>query len=95
MAASDTIIDGSFPGVERRYGVVVFSGGYPLAGLTFLIMFLLLIALTAIVPQALRRFHVPGVVSILLIAKGNIQFDEIQDIQPEAIAEIEMEEELA
>jgi len=30
-------------------------------------MFLLLIALTAIVPQILRRFHVPGVVSILLI----------------------------
>lgn len=60
-------------------------------------MFLLLIALTAIVPQALRRFHVPGVVSTLLVAKGNIQFDEIQDIQPEAIAEIEMEmeEELA
>lgn len=81
--------------MERRYGVVVFSGGYPLAGLTFLIMFLLLIALTAIIPQTLRRFHVPGVVSILLIAKGNIQFDEIQDIQPEAIAEIEMEEELA
>ena len=42
-------------------------------------MFLLLIALTAIIPQTLRRFHVPGVVSILLIAKGNIQFDEIQD----------------
>lgn len=38
-----------------------------MAGLTFLIMFLLLIALTAIVPQILRRFHVPGVVSILLI----------------------------
>jgi Kef-type K+ transport system membrane component KefB len=31
----------------------------------------------------------------LLITKGNIQFDEIWDIQPEAIAEIEMEEELA
>jgi Kef-type K+ transport system membrane component KefB len=30
-------------------------------------MFLLLIALTAIIPQMLRRFHVPGVVSILLI----------------------------
>lgn len=38
-----------------------------MAGLTFLIMFLLLIALTAIVPQGLRRFHVPGVVSILLV----------------------------
>ncbi len=38
-----------------------------MAGLTFLIMFLLLIALTAIIPQALRRLHIPGVVSILLI----------------------------
>ncbi|HOV77912.1 MAG TPA: hypothetical protein PLS24_07775, partial [Sedimentisphaerales bacterium] len=31
----------------------------------------------------------------LLITKGNIQFDEIQDIQPETIAEIELEDELA
>lgn len=65
MAASDTIIDGSFPGVERRYGVVVFSGGYPLAGLMFLMMFLLLITLTVILPQTrpgLARCVIPSVI---------------------------------
>lgn len=38
-----------------------------MAGLTFLIVFLILIALVAVVPQLLRRFHIPAVVAIMLI----------------------------
>lgn len=38
-----------------------------MAGLTFLIVFLILMALTAVVPQLLRRWHIPTVVSILLV----------------------------
>lgn len=38
-----------------------------MAGLTFLIMFLLLMTLVAIVPQLLRRFHVPAVVAMMLV----------------------------
>lgn len=38
-----------------------------MAGLTFLIVFLLLMVLVAVVPQGLRRFHIPSVVAIMLI----------------------------
>ncbi|MCG2831288.1 MAG: cation:proton antiporter [Desulfobacteraceae bacterium] len=38
-----------------------------MAGLTFLIVFLVLMALVAIVPQVLRRFHIPAVVAIMLV----------------------------
>jgi len=38
-----------------------------LAGLTFLIVFLMLMALVSVVPQILRRFHIPAVVSIMLV----------------------------
>lgn len=38
-----------------------------MAGLTFLIVFLVLIVLVAVVPQFLRRFHIPTVVSIMII----------------------------
>lgn len=38
-----------------------------MAGLTFLILFLLLMTLVAVVPQALRRFHIPAVVSMMLV----------------------------
>jgi len=37
------------------------------AGLTFLIVFLVLMVLVAIVPQLLRRWHIPSVVAIMLI----------------------------
>jgi len=37
------------------------------AGLTFLIVFLVLMVLVAIVPQLLRRWHIPAVVAIMLI----------------------------
>lgn len=38
-----------------------------MAGLTFLIVFLVLMALVSIVPQILRRFHIPAVVSVMLV----------------------------
>ncbi|HOD84226.1 MAG TPA: cation:proton antiporter [Phycisphaerae bacterium] len=38
-----------------------------MTGLTFLIMFLLLMTLVAVVPQILRRLHIPGVVAVMLI----------------------------
>jgi len=38
-----------------------------MTGVTFLIVFLILMALVAIVPQLLRRWHFPGVVAILLV----------------------------
>lgn len=38
-----------------------------MTGFTFLILFLILIALAAIVPQALRRYHIPHVISLLLV----------------------------
>ncbi|MFA5688793.1 MAG: cation:proton antiporter [Kiritimatiellales bacterium] len=38
-----------------------------MSGLTFLIVFLVLMTLIAVVPQLLRRFHVPSVVAIMLI----------------------------
>jgi Kef-type K+ transport system membrane component KefB len=38
-----------------------------MTGLTFLIMFLLLMTLVAVIPQLLRRFHIPAVVSMMLI----------------------------
>lgn len=38
-----------------------------MTGLTFLIMFLLLMTLVAVIPQLLRRFHIPAVISMLLI----------------------------
>lgn len=38
-----------------------------MAGLTFLIVFLVLMALVAIVPQVLRRWHIPAVVAIMLV----------------------------
>lgn len=37
-----------------------------MAGLTFLIVFLILMALVAVVPQLLRRWHIPAVVAIML-----------------------------
>jgi len=37
-----------------------------MAGLTFLIVFLVLMALVAIVPQLLRRWHIPSVVAIMI-----------------------------
>lgn len=37
-----------------------------MAGLTFLMVFLVLMTLVAVVPQALRRFHIPSVVAIML-----------------------------
>lgn len=37
-----------------------------MAGLTFLMVFLLLMTLVAVVPQMLRRFHIPSVVAIML-----------------------------
>lgn len=38
-----------------------------MAGLTFLVIFLLLMVLAAVVPQVLRRFHIPAVVAMMLI----------------------------
>lgn len=38
-----------------------------MSGLTFLIMFLALMALLALVPQALRRFHIPPIISMMLV----------------------------
>lgn len=38
-----------------------------MAGLTFLIIFLVLMVLTAVVPQILKRWHIPVVVSIMLV----------------------------
>jgi Kef-type K+ transport system membrane component KefB len=38
-----------------------------MTGLTFLIMFLLLMTLVAVIPQLLKRFHIPAVVSMMLI----------------------------
>ncbi|NLX24520.1 MAG: cation:proton antiporter [Lentisphaerae bacterium] len=38
-----------------------------MTGLTFLIVFLILMVLVAIVPRLLRRWHIPSVVSIMLI----------------------------
>jgi len=37
------------------------------AGLTFLIVFLVVMVLVAIVPQLLRRWHIPAVVAIMII----------------------------
>ncbi len=38
-----------------------------MTGFTYLILFLILIALAAVVPQVLRRWHVPHVISLLLV----------------------------
>ncbi len=38
-----------------------------MAGLTFLIVFLLLMVLVAVIPQVLHRFHIPSVVAIMLV----------------------------
>ena len=38
-----------------------------MGGLTFLIMFLLLMTLVAVIPQILKRFHIPAVVAMMLI----------------------------
>jgi Kef-type K+ transport system membrane component KefB len=38
-----------------------------MAGLTFLVIFLLLMTLVAVIPQLLKRLHIPTVVAILLI----------------------------
>jgi Kef-type K+ transport system membrane component KefB len=37
-----------------------------MAGLTFLMVFLILMTLVAVVPQLLRRFHIPSVVAIMM-----------------------------
>jgi Kef-type K+ transport system membrane component KefB len=37
------------------------------SGLTFIVLFLIFMSLSAIVPQALKRFYVPSVVAILLV----------------------------
>jgi Kef-type K+ transport system membrane component KefB len=37
------------------------------SGLTFIVLFLILMALAAFIPQALKRFYVPSVVAILLV----------------------------
>ncbi|PKN21223.1 MAG: hypothetical protein CVU65_17300 [Deltaproteobacteria bacterium HGW-Deltaproteobacteria-22] len=48
-----------------------------MGGLTFLILFLLLMTLAALVPQLLRRFHIPAVVSMMItgMAIGPHGFD--------------------
>jgi Kef-type K+ transport system membrane component KefB len=53
-----------------------------MAGLTFLLVFLILMALVAIVPQLLRRWHIPAVVAIMLvgIAIGPNSFDLIRHL---------------
>jgi len=53
-----------------------------LAGLTFLIVFLVLMVLVSVVPQLLRRFHIPAVVSLMLvgIAIGPNAFDLIRHL---------------
>jgi len=66
-----------------------------MAGLTFLILFLLLIALTAIVCLSIATTIPVPLLVHLLITKGNIQFDEIRDVQPDMMVDVEMEEELA
>jgi len=38
-----------------------------MAGITFLVVFLILMTLIAIVPQLLKRFHIPSIVSMMLI----------------------------
>lgn len=38
-----------------------------MAGLTFLVIFLLLMTLIAVVPQILKRFHIPAVVAMMII----------------------------
>ncbi|MDX9701604.1 MAG: cation:proton antiporter [Candidatus Auribacterota bacterium] len=38
-----------------------------MGGLTFLIMFMILMTLTAVIPALLRRFHIPSVVSMMLV----------------------------
>ena len=38
-----------------------------MTGITFLVIFLLLMTLMAVVPQMLKRFHIPSVVSMMLI----------------------------
>jgi Kef-type K+ transport system membrane component KefB len=38
-----------------------------MAGLTFLIVFLLLMVLVAVIPQLSRRLHIPAVVAIMLV----------------------------
>lgn len=38
-----------------------------MTGLTFLIVFLILMALMAIVPQLLRRWHIPAVVAVMMV----------------------------
>ncbi|MGL4854389.1 MAG: hypothetical protein ACRC37_03960, partial [Lentisphaeria bacterium] len=38
-----------------------------MSGLTFLMVFLILMVLVAIVPHFFKRFHIPAVVSIMLI----------------------------
>ncbi len=38
-----------------------------MSGLTFLILFLLLMTLVVVIPQLLRRFHIPTVVSMMLV----------------------------
>jgi Kef-type K+ transport system membrane component KefB len=48
-----------------------------MAGLTFLIMFLVLLLLVAVVPMLLKRFHIPAVISMLMVgmAIGPNAFD--------------------
>jgi len=38
-----------------------------MTGLTFLVIFLLLMTLMAVIPQILKRFHIPTVVTMMLI----------------------------
>jgi Kef-type K+ transport system membrane component KefB len=38
-----------------------------MTGLTFLVIFLLLMTLMAVIPQILKRFHIPTVVAMMLI----------------------------
>ncbi len=38
-----------------------------MTGLTFLVIFLLLTTLMAVIPQILKRFHIPTVVTMMLI----------------------------
>jgi Kef-type K+ transport system membrane component KefB len=53
-----------------------------MAGLTFLMVFLVLMTLVAVVPQMLRRFHIPSVVAIMLtgIIIGPNGFDLIRHL---------------
>ena len=52
-----------------------------MTGLTFLIMFMFLMTLTAIVPGLLRRLHTPSVVSMMLVGCSKSEFEPV-NVQP-------------